>query len=77
VGNEYARHDQSHRLTTLLDEHIDRAGRRLCFVFRDKHGKPLAAELNDRCVGAILRRLAGLPGQNVHNPDCDLGARAR
>jgi DNA topoisomerase-1 len=66
VGNdEYARHNQSYGLTTLLDEHIQRAGTRLRFAFRGKHGKPFEAELSDRRVAAILRRLEGLPGQNV------------
>jgi DNA topoisomerase-1 len=66
VGNdEYARHNQSYGLTTLLDEHIERAGTRLRFAFRGKHGKPFQAELSDRRVAAILRRLEGLPGQHV------------
>jgi len=66
VGNdEYARHNQSYGLTTLLDEHIEHAGARVRFGFRGKHGKPFEAELSDRRVAAILRRIEGLPGQHV------------
>ena len=66
VGNdEYARHNQSYGLTTLLDEHIELAGTRLRFSFRGKHGKLFEAEFTDRRVAAVLRRLEGLPGQHL------------
>jgi DNA topoisomerase-1 len=64
IGNdEYAKQNQSYGLTTLLIDHIETAGQRVQFSFRAKSGKPFEAELNDRRVAAILRRLEGLPGQ--------------
>jgi DNA topoisomerase-1 len=66
VGNdEYARHNQSYGLTTLLDEHIEGAGTRVRFAFRGKHGKLFEAEFSDRRVAGVLRRLEGLPGQHL------------
>jgi DNA topoisomerase-1 len=64
IGNdEYAKQNQSYGLTTLLLDHIELAGRRVHFSFRGKSGKIFDAELDDRRVAAILRRLEGLPGQ--------------
>ena len=66
IGNdEYARQNQSYGLTTLLNEHIEVGGRRIRFCFRAKSGKIFNAELSDRRVAAILRKLEGLPGQNL------------
>jgi DNA topoisomerase-1 len=66
VGNEeYARQNQSFGLTTLRDEHVARVGSKVRFSFRGKHGKPFVAEVSDRRVAAILRRLEGLPGQHL------------
>ena len=64
IGNEeYAKQNQSYGLTTLLAEHIETGSRRVRFSFRAKSGKIFNAELADRRVVAILRRLEGLPGQ--------------
>jgi DNA topoisomerase-1 len=64
IGNEeYARQNQSYGLTTLSAEHIETGSRRVRFSFRGKSGKIFNAELADRRVIAILRRLEGLPGQ--------------
>ena len=66
IGNdEYARQNQSYGLTTLLNEHIEVGGRRIRFCFRAKSGKIFNAELSDRRVAAILRKLEGLPGQHL------------
>ena len=66
VGNdEYARQNQSYGLTTLLTEHIERNGKRVRFAFRGKSGKTFKAELHDRRVTSVLRRLEGLPGQHL------------
>jgi DNA topoisomerase-1 len=66
IGNdEYARHNQSYGLTTLLTEHIEAGGKRVRFSFRAKSGKIFNVELADRRVAAILRRLEGLPGQHL------------
>jgi DNA topoisomerase-1 len=65
IGNdEYAKQNQSYGLTTLLTDHIETSGpQRVYFSFRAKSGKIFDAELDDRRVAAILRRLEGLPGQ--------------
>jgi DNA topoisomerase-1 len=64
IGNdEYAKQNQSYGLTTLLTDHIETGGRQVRFSFRAKSGKIFNAELADRRVAAILRRLEGLPGQ--------------
>jgi len=66
VGNEeYARHNHSYGLTTLLNEHIELAGTRLRFSFRGKSGKVFDAGFSDRRVAAVLRRLEGLPRQHL------------
>lgn len=66
IGNdEYAKQNQSYGLTTLLTEHIELGGRHVRFSFRAKSGKTFNAELFDRRVTAILRRLEGLPGQHL------------
>ena len=66
VGNdEYARQNQSYGLTTLLTEHIESKGSRIRFSFCGKSGKTFEAELGDRRVRAVLRRLEGLPGQHL------------
>jgi DNA topoisomerase-1 len=66
IGNEeYARQNESYGLTTLLSEHIEAGGKRVRFCFRAKSGKIFNAELSDRRVAAVLRRLEGLPGQHL------------
>ncbi len=66
VGNdEYARQNQSYGLATLLTEHIECNGKRVRFAFRGKSGKTFEAELHDRRVTSVLRRLEGLPGQHL------------
>jgi DNA topoisomerase-1 len=66
VGNdEYARQNQTYGLTTLLTDHIEIAGKRVRFSLRGKGGKTFAAEFTDRRVAAVLRRLEGLPGQDL------------
>jgi DNA topoisomerase-1 len=66
IGNdEYVKQNQSYGLTTLLTEHIETNGRRVRFSFRAKSGKLFDAELSDRRIAAILRRLEGLPGQHL------------
>ena len=66
VGNEeYAQQNQSYGLTTLRREHVRPGGNAVRFKFRGKHGKVFETTFQDRRVSAVLRRLEGLPGQQL------------
>jgi DNA topoisomerase I len=66
IGNpEYARHNQSFGLTTLLVRHVDVRGTDIHFSFRGKSGISHEVEVTDRRVARILRRLVELPGEEV------------
>lgn len=66
VGNEeYARENQSHGLTTLLDRHVKIRGKRLRFAFRGKSGVSQAVDLDDATLARAVRECQDLPGQTL------------
>ncbi|MFN3648344.1 MAG: DNA topoisomerase IB [Armatimonadota bacterium] len=66
VGNdEYARKNESFGLTTLREEHVDVQGSTVRFHFRGKSGKECDADLRDRRVSQVVRKLQELPGQEL------------
>lgn len=67
VGNsQYEQQNDSFGLTTLKACHVNLAnGREIKFKFPGKGGKPFSANLADRRVAKVLRRLEGLPGQHL------------
>jgi DNA topoisomerase I len=66
VGNqEYARHNQSYGLTTLLDDHIKVEGSRVILEFTGKRGKPFEIEMRSRQMSRLVKRCQDLPGQQL------------
>ena len=66
VGNEeYARTNQSHGLTTLLDRHVKIRGKRLRFAFRGKSGVSQTVDLDDATLAKAVRECQDLPGQTL------------
>lgn len=78
VGNdEYASSNQTFGLTTLRHRHLKQQKGKVLFNFIGKHGKPFTAELTDRRVRGILRRLEDLPGQHLLQYVDDAGETRR
>jgi DNA topoisomerase-1 len=66
VGNEeYARANKSFGLTTLRRRHARINGSAVTFDFRAKHGIAWHAELKDRRLANIIRKLQDIPGQSL------------
>jgi len=66
VGNdEYAQHNKSYGLTTLLDRHAHISSRGVEFRFRGKSGKLQAVTLADKKLAAIVKRCRDIPGQRL------------
>jgi DNA topoisomerase-1 len=66
VGNEeYARHNKSYGLTTLLARHVEVQKTELKFHFTGKSGKMWNLNVRDRRVARIVRTLQDLPGQHL------------
>ena len=66
VGNEeYARQNGSYGLTTLRNRHAKVEGGTVRLRFKGKSGKEVEAEVSDRRVARIIRRLQELPGQEL------------
>ena len=75
VGNaEYARENDSYGLTTLRNRHVRfvRNGRAL-LCFRGKGGADHRISVNDKRLGAMLRRCHQLPGQRLFQYVDDAG----
>lgn len=66
VGNEeYARTNQSHGLTTLLDRHVKIRGKSVRFAFRGKSGVSQTVDLEDAMLAKAVRECQDLPGQTL------------
>jgi DNA topoisomerase-1 len=66
VGNdEYAKENESFRLTTLRNEHVGVSGAKMRFHFRGKSGKDHAVELTDGRLAKIVKQCQELPGQEL------------
>jgi DNA topoisomerase-1 len=66
VGNdEYAKNNGSFGLTTMLDDHVEVNGSRICFEFCGKSGKEHEIDLTDRRLARIVAECQELPGQEL------------
>ncbi|MEE4538518.1 MAG: DNA topoisomerase IB, partial [Erythrobacter sp.] len=66
VGNEaYARSNNSYGATTLRNRHAKITGHTLRLRFRGKGGKLREAEVSDRSLVSVVKRLQDLPGQRL------------
>ena len=66
VGNdEYARHNHSYGLTTLLDKHAKVTADGVRFEFRGKSGIAHAVDLKDPRLARIVRKCQELPGNTL------------
>ncbi len=66
VGNEdYAKHNQSYGLTTLLHDHVDVGGAALHFEFKGKSNKMWRLDVRNKRVASIVKACHDLPGQHL------------
>ena len=66
VGNErYTRDNSSYGLTTLRSKHVRALHGRLRFAFRGKSGQQREAELSNKRLARIVRRMQELPGERL------------
>ena len=66
VGNEeYAKSNKSYGLTTMRNKHVKVTGSKLRFNFRGKSGVDQEAEVDDRRLSRIVKKLQDLPGQDI------------
>jgi DNA topoisomerase-1 len=66
IGNdEYARHNHSYGLTTLLDRHATVTAERVRFEFRGKSGIAHAVDLRDARLARVVRKCRDLPGHTL------------
>lgn len=78
VGNDaYARHNHSHGLTTLRDQHVRLTGSAIRFSFRGKSGQRHIVAVDDPRLARIVRRCRDVPGQELFQWLDDKGRRHR
>ena len=66
IGNEeYAKENKSFGLTTMQNRHVDVKGATVRFRFRGKSGREHEVDAEDHRLAKIVRKLQGLPGQEV------------
>jgi len=66
IGNdEYARHNHSYGLTTLLDRHAKVTAAGVRFEFRGKSGIAHAVDLRDARLARVVRKCQDLPGHTL------------
>ena len=66
IGNdEYARHNHSYGLTTLLDRHAKVTPEGVRFEFRGKSGIAHAVDLRDARLARVVRKCQDLPGHTL------------
>lgn len=66
VGNEeYAKSNKSYGLTTMRNKHVKVTGTKLRFNFRGKSGVEQEANVDDRRLSRIVKKLQDLPGQDI------------
>jgi DNA topoisomerase I len=66
IGNEdYARQNDSFRLTTLRNDHVHITGQTMHFHFRGKSGQFQKVKLTDRRLASVVRKCQCLPGQGL------------
>lgn len=81
IGNdEYARHNRSYGLTTILDRHATISGRQVRFHFRGKSGKDHDVAVDDARLARLVRQCQELPGSQLfqyrdeRHRVCDIGS---
>lgn len=78
IGNkEYAKENKSFGLTTMRNRHVDVKGATIRFRFRGKGGGEYEVDTQDRRVARIVKKLQGLPGQEVFQYLDEAGERHR
>ena len=66
IGNdEYARHNHSYGLTTMLDRHAKVTAEGVRFEFRGKSGIAHAVDLRDGRLARVVRKCQDLPGHTL------------
>ena len=76
IGNErYTRDNRSYGLTTLRSKHVRALHGRLRFAFRGKSGQQREAELSNKRLARIVRRMQQLPGERLFQYLDDDGQR--
>ena len=66
VGNEeYARTNNSYGLTTMRNKHVKVNGSKVRFRFRGKSGVEHEADVADRRLARIIKKVQDLPGQQL------------
>lgn len=76
IGNErYTRDNRSYGLTTLRSKHVRALHGRLHFAFRGKSGQQREAELSNKRLAMIVRRMQRLPGERLFQYFDDDGQR--
>jgi DNA topoisomerase-1 len=66
VGNEeYAKQNKSYGLTTIRNKHVKVKGTKVQFNFRGKSGVEHEAEVADRRLARIVKKVQELPGQEL------------
>jgi DNA topoisomerase I len=66
IGNdEYARHNHSYGLTTLLDRHAKVTAGGVRFEFRGKSGIAHAVDLRDARLARVVRKCQDVPGHTL------------
>ena len=76
IGNdEYARHNKSFGLTTLIGRHVLVEGSKLRFEFKGKSGKLWRLSVTDRRIARIIRQCQELPDQRLFQYVDERGAR--
>ncbi len=64
-NNQYAQHNDSYGLTTLLDDHAVIDGSQVLFEFRGKSGKEHEIALRDKRLAQLVKACQDLPGQQL------------
>jgi DNA topoisomerase-1 len=78
VGNEeYAKENKSFGLTTMQNRHVDVRGATVRFRFRGKSGREHDVDAEDHRVAKIVKKLQGLPGQEIFQYLDEEGERHR
>ena len=76
VGNrEYAHHNNTYGLTTLMDDHVTVESGRIAFEFVGKSGKEHLIDVADRRLARAVKSCRDIPGQRLFQYFDDAGER--
>ncbi|MBZ0292331.1 MAG: DNA topoisomerase IB [Anaerolineae bacterium] len=78
IGNTcYMQHNESYGLTTMQDEHVAIAGKRISFEFTGKSGVEHEVDLEDKRLAAIVQACQDIPGHRLFQYYDEGGNRQR